>query len=169
MRRPHIRSLFPLVVLVALSWPLSPLDAQTGMPGGGGGSAPAHMAAYYAYVLEEVTNVTAGFEEAWRDQDLEGLRDLFHDEAALVVDSDFRVRGREAVLARLQELWSPRWQVRMSIVDFEASGDLGVIYGQLGEAPGKHITLIKRFGDDWRIVRQFLIGAEAGGGESSTP
>ena len=168
MRSPRVRSFLPFARLVALSLPFSPLAAQTGMPGGGGGSAPAHMAAYYAYVLEEVTNVTMGFEESWGAQDLEDLADLYHEEVALVVDSQFRIRGREAVLARLQELWPARWSVRLSIVDFEASGDLGVIYGQLGDAPGKHITLIKRFGDDWRIVRQFLIGVETEQAPGST-
>lgn len=156
MLRPFVRTLACCIPFA----PAVPLSAQAGMPGGGGGSAPAHMAAYYAYMLEEVHAVTSAYESAWTDQDFEELADLFHEDAALVVDTGFRVRGREAILERLQELWSPDLHVRLTFVDFEASGDLGVVYGQLGDAPGKHITLVKRFGDDWRVVRQFLLGVE---------
>ncbi len=116
------------------------------------------MASYYAYMLESVQTVTTGFEESWRNQDMEDFSELYAEDSALVVDGDFRVRGREAVVARLRELWSQRWGVRLSIVDFEASGEMAMIYGQLGDAPGKHITMMKRYGGDWRIARQFLVG-----------
>lgn len=159
MRRLHI-CLIPSALAVAL-WTLpGSLAAQAGTPGGGGGSAATHMASYYAYVLQSVQTVTEAYESSWLDQDMEEFTDLYDANASLVVDSDFRVKGPEAIVARLHELWPARWAVRLSIVDFEASGDLGVIYGQMGDAPGKHITLIKRFGDEWRIVRQFLIGVD---------
>lgn len=157
MQRFLVRSLVPVYALAASSLPATAL-AQTGLPGGRGGSAPAHMAAYYAYMLEQVQYVTSEYEAAWSEQDFERMEKIFHEESALVVDAGSRVRGRDAVLARLREMWPARWHVRLTIVDFEASGDLAVVYGQLGEAPGRHITLIKRFGDDWKIVRQFLLG-----------
>ena len=56
MRRLFIRSGAFLLCAVAL--PVAhPLAAQVGVPGGGGGSAPAHLARYYGYMLEKVFEI----------------------------------------------------------------------------------------------------------------
>lgn len=138
-----------------------PLVAQAGMPGGRGGSAPTHLARYYAYMLEKVQEITSDFERAWREGDRDRLQELYYEESWLVVDGGFRVRGQEAIYRRLTELFPRRRNVRLTLVDLEADGYMGVVFGELGDAPGKHVTVIMRKGGDWRIVRQFFMGVES--------
>jgi hypothetical protein len=81
-----------LLVGIALSTlfvlvPVAPLVAQPGVPGGGGGSAPRHLARYYAYMLEKVQEITSDFEEAWHEGDRERLQELYYEESWLVVEA----------------------------------------------------------------------------------
>lgn len=164
-----LRLLPATLVLTASLLPVG-ADAQMrrhpGAPGGDGYSAAAARAEFYADVLEHTNEVLSKWRQAWADDDLDAVLELYTEDALFIFTNDAPVQGREAIREKLVTLLETTGEVQAAFTDFDASGRMGLISGlltfQMQDARrsrtvgGLHMTVLIRQGRDWKIRSQLF-------------
>lgn len=152
----------------ALATLAGPLQAQRfpGAPGGDGLSAQANLAEYYADVIYNVNGVMTAWRGAWSADDGETIVDQYHEDAILVWGDEDPIRGREAILTRLEAVLPDAGEIQAALSDFDASGRMGMIAGLLTmqvqdgsrsyTRTGIHMTVLLRRDGEWRIRSQIF-------------
>ncbi len=162
--------LLPTALVVAASLLPAEADAQMrrhpGAPGSDGYSAAAARAEFYADVLEHTNEVLSKWRQAWAEDDLDAVLELYTEDALFIFTNDAPVQGREAIREKLVTLLEQTGEVQAAFTDFDASGRMGLISGlltfQMRDARrsrtvgGLHMTVLIRQGRDWRIRSQLF-------------
>ena len=137
-----------------------------GVPGGDGYSAAANRAEFYADVLLHTNELLTQWRQAWADDKLDEVLDLYTEDATFIFTDDPPVRGREAIREKLVSLLQQTGEVQAAYSDFDASGRMGLVSGlmtfqmqdanSLETVTGIHLTVLIRRGRDWKIRSQLF-------------
>ncbi len=148
-------------------------SAQAGVPGGRGQSSSGVQAEYFADVIQHANQLMTDWRRAWREDDLDALAEFYTENATLGLPGVEVLHGREAITQHLSGLLPESGEVQTSLLDFDASGRIGYLYGNFsmtatqsdnGSAvQGTVVTIIYRKGRDWLIRSQhFRVAAPPG-------
>ncbi len=167
------------VVAAAALLLASPASAQRlpGMPGSQGGSASQNMAEFYAHVMNNVAESMEAWRSAWAEDDVDGLSELYAEDAVLVLPEAGPVWGRAAIREALSASLGGVGQAQAAIGDVKASGRLVYVGGsfqiEMQEGPragermeGFHSTVLYRTGQDW-FIRSQVFRPEPGSGSAA--
>jgi len=150
----------------------TPVAAQAGVPGGDGRRAEEFRAEYDARVLARIDSVLAGWQRLWRENRPERVGSLFYEEALLILPDGVPLLGSAEIELRMEELLPRVDEVRTGQSWFEASERLAFVvgayelelagdYGGGGTVAGRHVAVLMRRDDQWRIRSQiFFPGSE---------
>lgn len=128
------------------------------------------MAEYQAEVLDGVNRVISRWGEAWVDDDVDKVADLYWDNASLIPPDRAPLRGQDAIRAYLAEVMPEHGRVEAFMLDFDASGGMAVVSGNYtmdvngAEKRGALTTVYLRRGRAWKIRAQVFTPAEHAGG-----
>jgi ketosteroid isomerase-like protein len=125
-------------------------------------------AEYNAEVLSHVNELLAEWGDAWANDRVDELAELYWEEAMLIPPDGNPRRGREELRAYFQEALPNHGQIEAFMLDFDASGGMSQVYGnymlgiQAGEGAGSQksgpmMTVYLRRGRTWKIRGQFFL------------
>jgi len=145
-------------------------SAQTrtpGAPGGDGRGASAFLAEYYAEVFQRVEELTAAWREAWREDDLDDLLALYHEDAQLVFTDRAPITGAAGLEAFFETELPLMEEMVTSILDFDASGRMAFLSGNfhldrptpdggVTRTTGRYYLVMLNRQRAWKIRSQFF-------------
>lgn len=156
-----------LWLAAALSLLAAPLPAQTLF-----GLAPDENPAngrdvYRTRVRHEVTVLLGQWKQAWDRDDGRAAADLYTRDGVFVDPSGHEARSRDSLRVKLATVFGGAGSLRWSIQDFDFSGDMAFVRGQMlyateaapdAPAPGASYVLIaRRQRDDVWLIRSLAL------------
>jgi len=162
MRRGHRLAILTFLLTLL---PASRAAAQTGIPGNSRSVISQNRAEYFATVLDAINGVVDDWQRAWGEDDVDRLVGLYTPDA-VVVTADGRVlRGTDSISDFFARHLEEVGGVRATTVDFDASGEMAVVYARMrpqsGSArsvmeggAGALLTVYVQEGVGWRIRSQ---------------
>lgn len=145
------------LLLAALAWP-SGATAQA--PGYLQVDTRSIMAEYHAEVIEQVNRVMGRWGAAWGRDEVEGVADLYWENAVLIPMGGTPLRGQDAIRGYLAETLPATGRVEAFMLDFDASGGMAVVYGNYmleeggTQRSGPLLTVYMQRGRTWKIRSQ---------------
>lgn len=122
------------------------------------------MAAYHAEVIERVNHVMSRWSSAWGRDDVDGVVDLYWENAVLIPPGGAPLRGQDAIRGFLTGTLPTSGPVEAFMLDFDASGGMAVVYGNYlleqegSQRTGPLITVYLQRGRTWKIRSQVFSG-----------
>lgn len=128
---------------------------------------------YMAFLRDSSREFIARWQDAWQDDRLEDLNELYSHNAVLSTPDGQALRGDSEINAYLSEFLPRVGGITISSVLLTGSGDLGVVFGryqltgsdQRGGVrgdQGDHLTILFRHRRQWTVRSQtFVSGTEA--------
>src|SRR3954469_1908460 len=131
---------------LAVSLSATAARAQTGLFGLIPNENPANApSAYVLRVKQEITTLIGGYKRAW-DQDNAAAAAAFYPRDGRVVIEGQEAQSREAVQQRLAQILPGAGQLHYSVMDFDTSGEMAFVSGQMsyaaGDQPGQSMDYV---------------------------
>lgn len=155
-----------LWLAAALSCLAAPLPAQT-LFGLAPDENPANgRDAYRARVRHEVTTLLGQWRQAWDRDDGRTAADLYTRDGVFVDPAGNETRSRDSLRVKLAAVFGGAGSLRWSIQDFDFSGDMAFVRGQMlyaatgaaDGAPGASFMLVaRRQRDDVWLIRSLAL------------
>lgn len=154
------------LVLAALAATLTSTaaSAQTGLFGLIPNENPANApSAYVLRVKQELTVLIGTYKRAWDRDNAAAAAELYTRDGRVVIEGQ-EAQSREAIQQRLAQVLPTAGQLHFSVMDFDTSGEMAFVSGQMsyasGDAPGQsmdYVLVAKRGrGDQW-LIRSLLL------------
>ena len=153
-----------LWLVAALSLLAAPLPAQTLF-----GLAPDENPAnnrdvYRTRVRHEVTSLLGQWKQAWDRDDGRAAADLYTRDGVFVDPAGSEARSRDSLRVKLATVFGGAGSLRWSIQDFDFSGDMAFVRGQMlyatEAAPGagaSYVLIARRQRDDVWLIRSLAL------------
>lgn len=150
----------PFVALLLLA-PAATLAAQA--PGYQGPDARQLRAEFRAQVIGEINEALDIWSTAWTADDVDGLMDMYTDQAVVFPPAGEAIQGPEAVREWLEATLPAQGRAEAFLQDFEAAGNMAAVQTNYrievpdapsGEASGTLFTVFLQQGRSWRIRSQ---------------
>jgi ketosteroid isomerase-like protein len=154
-RSPSLLALAPVALSCA-----APFAAAAQAPGYEQIDTRSIMAEYHAEVIEQVNRVMGRWGAAWGRDDVDGVVDLYWDNAVLIPPGGVPLRGLEAIREHLTRTLPTTGRMEAFMLDFDASGGMAVVYGNYmledggTQRTGPLITVYLQRGRTWKIRSQ---------------
>ncbi len=129
---------------------------------------PANSPSAYALrVKQEVTTLIGGYKRAWDRHDAAAAAALYTRDGRLVADGQ-EAQSRAAIEQRLAQLLPAAGQLHFSVMDFDTSGEMAFVSGQMsyaaGDEPGQSLDYVlvarRGRGDEW-LIRTLVLTSPA--------
>lgn len=135
------------------------------------GNAPS---AYILRVKQEVTTMIGSYKRAWDRHNAQAAAALYTRDGRMLMEGQ-EAQSRPQIQQRLEEVLPNTGQLHYSIMDFDTSGDMAFVSGQMSYAAGdqagpsmEYVLVAKRSrGDEWFI--RSLVLMPAASAPASTP
>jgi len=120
---------------------------------------PANSPSAYAQrVKQEVTNLIGSYKRAWDRDNPDAAAALYTRDGRLVADGQ-EAQSRAGIQQRLAQLLPAAGQLHFSVMDFDTSGEMAFVSGQMswaaGDEPGQSLDYVlvarRGRGDEWLI------------------
>jgi uncharacterized protein (TIGR02246 family) len=129
------------------------------------GNAPS---AYVLRVKQEVTMMIGSYKRAWDGHNAQAAAALYTRDGRMLMEGQ-EAQSRPQIQARLAEMLPAAGQLHYSIMDFDTSGDMAFVSGQMSYAAGdqagasmEYVLVARRTrGDEWFIRSLVLMPAAA--------
>jgi len=139
------------------------------VPGYKGGDARQLLAEYRAEILGQLNQAMETWGRAWSEDDVEGLVDLYAEDATVFVHGKDPIRGQDAIRAHFGETLPTLGAADAFLLDFDASGGMAMAHSnytiEVQSGPGRGtrlagpmITVYVQRGRAWRIRSQAFLG-----------
>jgi uncharacterized protein (TIGR02246 family) len=128
---------------------------------------PANSPSAYALrVKQEVTGLIGSYKRAWDRDDTQAAAALYTRDGRMVSDGQ-EAQSRAAIQQRLAQVLPAAGQLHFSVMDFDTSGDMAFVSGQMSYAAGDeagqsldYVLVARRGrGDEWLIRTLVLTSA----------
>jgi len=171
----HTRLLRPLALAalaVALAAPAARAQTLFGLiPNENPANSPS---AYALRVKQEVTNLIGSYKRAWDRHNPEAAAALYTRDGRLVADGQ-EAQSRAGIQQRLAQLLPAAGQLHFSVMDFDTSGEMAFVSGQMswaaGDEPGQSLDYVlvarRGRGDEW-LIRTLVLTATPQGASPAT-
>jgi len=128
---------------------------------------------YQAEVLERINEVDAAWGDAWSNDRVDELLELYWDDAVLVPPDRLPLRGRDRIREYFEEVLPHQGNAEAFMLDFDASGGMSQVFGnymigiQAGPRAGSQLTgslltVYMQRGRTWKIRSQVFVGGRGG-------
>jgi len=161
-----MKQLLRPLALAALAAALSSTaaSAQTGLFGLIPNENPANApSAYVLRVKQELTTLIGNYKRAWDRDNAEAAAALYTRDGRVGIEGQ-EAQSRAAIQQRLAQVLPIAGQLHFSVMDFDTSGEMAFVSGQMsyaaGDQPGQsmdYVLVAKRGrGDEW-LIRSLLL------------
>ncbi|HET7234763.1 MAG TPA: nuclear transport factor 2 family protein [Longimicrobium sp.] len=159
-------TLFRPLALAALAVSLSATAAHAQLFGMVPEENPANTpSAYLLRVKQEVTTLIGTYKRAWDRDNAQAAAALYTRDARMVVEGQ-EAQSRAGVQQRLEQLLPDAGPLHFSVMDFDTSGEMAFVSGQMSYAAGDqagqsmdYVLVARRGrGDEW-LIRSLLLTA----------
>ena len=136
-------------------------------PGGWMPSSRTIRAEFHAEVLNHVNALAEDWATAWSNDNVDDLMELYADNAVLIPEEGASLRTPEDIRSFLEEYVKTTGRVEMFMLDFDASGEMAMVYGNWRarmtsgpdagqEVRGPMVTVYLQRGRTWLIRSQMF-------------
>lgn len=142
-----------------------------GIPGNSTSVISQNRAEYFAAVLDAINEVVDDWQSAWTEDDVDRLVGLYTPDAVVLTAEGQVLRGAPSISDFFATHLGEVGGMRATTVDFDASGEMAVVYARTRPASGEAgsdgagalLTVYVQEGGDWRIRSQsFHAGGTVG-------
>jgi uncharacterized protein (TIGR02246 family) len=124
-------------------------------------------AEHLAYVLANADTLITRWRSAWRSESPDRIAALYADDALLIPSGGVPIVGRESIGRHFEEVLRPSGDVGISLGDVGVGEEIAYLFGDYRfagpsdgvatQVHGRHITILMRYGRNWRIRAQLLL------------
>jgi ketosteroid isomerase-like protein len=163
-----VRRHTPLLAAAALAWVVGASHLHGQVPGYQQLDPRSVRAEYTAEVLDRINDHLADWGEAWANDRVDELTELYWDDAVLIPPEGGLLRGRQEIRAYFDSVLAEHGHIEAFMLDFDASGGMSQVFGnytlgiQQGDGAGSQrvgpmITVYMMRGRTWRIRSQIFL------------
>lgn len=163
------RPAFGAVAWALIGLPLAAASLNAQVPGYQQLDPRAVRAEYLAEVLDRINELLQQWGDAWSNDQVDDLAELYWEDAMIIPPGGTPIRGRDAIREYFVGVLPDHGHIEAFMLDFDASGGMAQAFGnfmlgiQHGDGAGQQrsgplVTVYMQRGRTWRIRSQVFVG-----------